>query len=440
MQSRREFLKLLGLAVGATFTGCGSSGTDSFAVSNTQLPLAYRFVPLVNAGTVLPRSSSILAQAVDDGPPFLGGVMVNDLRHVCFHANDQAQRKGVFEVDYDADGNTAPIKHLLQEGDVLEDGSVIDDISGGYLNNDDEAVFVVNDADGVACMQVSRGLDSFETFFGEYDTISDGGQLDGDMQPEVGLADNGDLLFVCCGKNEEGIDVGESLYYLPKDTASQTTMLLSENDMIPGTSCAFRSFGFAEIDSNGTYLVQGCAAPLEADLTSEASSGLTYLAMGRIGEDPEILVADPSLGISDAIQGTVMMAARMGQLGCGFICQTDSEHTQLYLDKQMLLQSASDGTGSLSPRNQPIVSFFPPVFGPDGLMLVQVFTTTGTEILAYHNQRFSTLLARGDLIGGKQIEMILFGCLPHAINVHGEFVAVVEFTDGESAVILGMPV
>jgi len=397
-------------------------------------------VPLVNAGAVLPRSSSIIAQASDDAAPFLGGVMINDLRHVCFHANDQAQRKGVFEVDYDADGNTAPIKHLLQEGDVLADGTVVDDISGGYLNNEDEAVFVVNDSDGVASMQVSRGLDSFETFFGEYDTVSDGGQLDGELQPEVGLADNGDLLFVCCGKNEEGVEIGESLYYLPKDTASETTRLLSENDLIPGSNCAFRSFGLAEIGNDGSYLVQGCAAPLEADLTSETSSGLTYLAMGQVGEEPEILVADPTLGISGAIQGTVCMGARMSEIGCGFICQTDSDHTQLYLDKRKLLEASIDGTGSLSPRNQPIVSFFPPVFGPNGMMLVQVFTATGTEILAYDGQSFSTVLARGDFIGGKQVEMILFGCLPHAINVHGEFVAVVEFTNGESAVVVGMPV
>ncbi|MFA5504765.1 MAG: hypothetical protein WC314_25435 [Vulcanimicrobiota bacterium] len=440
MQSRREFLKLLGLAVGASFTGCGSSGGDSFVRNGGQAPLAYRFVPLVNAGAVLPRSSSIIAQASDDAAPFLGGVMINDLRHVCFHANDQAQRKGVFEVDYDADGNTAPIKHLLQEGDVLADGTVVDDISGGYLNNEDEAVFVVNDSDGVASMQVSRGLDSFETFFGEYDTVSDGGQLDGELQPEVGLADNGDLLFVCCGKNEEGVEIGESLYYLPKDTASETTRLLSENDLIPGSNCAFRSFGLAEIGNDGSYLVQGCAAPLEADLTSETSSGLTYLAMGQVGEEPEILVADPTLGISGAIQGTVCMGARMSEIGCGFICQTDSDHTQLYLDKRKLLEASIDGTGSLSPRNQPIVSFFPPVFGPNGMMLVQVFTATGTEILAYDGQSFSTVLARGDFIGGKQVEMILFGCLPHAINVHGEFVAVVEFTNGESAVVVGMPV
>lgn len=440
MQSRREFLKLLGLAVGATFTGCGSGGSDMVASSGGQLPIAYHFVPLINSGKALPRSSSILAQATDDGPPFLGGVMVNDLRHVCFHANDQAQMKGVYEIDYGADGKVAPVKHLLREGDVLANGSVIDDISGGYLNNNDEAVFVVNDSDGMACMQVSRGLGSFETFFGEYDTISNGGQLDGDLQPEVGLADNGDLLFVCCGKNDEGIDIGESLYYLPKDTAAQTTRLISENDLIPGSNCAFRSFGFAEIDNAGTYLVQGSAARLEADLTSETSSGLTYLARGRVGEEPEILVADPSLGITDAIQGTVCMAARMGDLGCGFICQTDPDHTQLYLDKQLLLSASIDGTGSLSPRYQPIISFFPPVFGPDKTMLVQVFTTTGTEILAYHNQSFYTILGRGDYIGGKQVEMILFGCLPHGVNKHGEFVAVVEFTDGESSVIVGMPV
>ena len=437
MQSRREFLKLLGLAVGATFTGCGSSGGGSLVSGSPPAPIAYRFVTLAGSGAVLPRSSAILTQTTGGGPPFLGGVMVNDLRHVCFHANDQAQRKGVFEVDYDADGNTSPLKHLVQEGDTLPDGRVIDDISGGYLNNNDEFACVVSDAEGEAVMYVSRGLDDFEPFFQEYDTLSEDAALEGELQPEVGLADNGDLLFNGSGRDPQGTSIGECLYYLPKDDASDTTRLLSENDLIPGTNCTFRSFGLCEIGNDGSYLAQGSAESLESQ---EDIPGLSYLASGRVGENPEILVADPALGIADAIQGTVFMAARLGENGIGFVCQTDPEHTQLYLNKEKLLDAAVQGSGSLTPRGAKIISFFPPVFGPNGLMLVQVFTTTGTEILSFDGQSFSTVLATGDVIRGQRVAMILFGCLPHAINVHGEFVAVVEYTDGDSAVLLGMPV
>ncbi len=441
MQSRRDFLKLLGMAVGASFTGCGDGGGVDFVDGGGgSAPIAYRFIPLASSGGVLPRST-ILTRASDEAAPFLGGVMINDRRHVCFHANDTTGRKGVFEVDYDAAGSTSELKHLIQEGDVLPDGTLVDDVSGGYLNNEDELVFVVKNPDADASLHVSRGGGTFERMFKEYEAISSECTLDGDLQPEVGLADNGDLLFVCCCKNQEGTALGEALCYTPKDTASDTVRLLTENELLPGSNCAIRTFGFCEIGNDGSYLVQGCAAPVEADPTSDSQNiPASYLACGRVGENLEVLVADPSLGISGAIQGSVYMAARLGDSGYGFVCQTDSDKTQLYLNKKKLLDAASDGTGSVTPRGQRIVSMFPPVFGPNGLMLVQVFTTDGTEILAYDGQAFSTVLAQGDIIDGRVVAMILFGCLPHGINAYGEFAMVVEYSNGESAVVLGMPV
>lgn len=445
MHNRRDFLRYLGLAVGATLTACGGSGgVNGGTVGNFNngfSPLGYRFVPLASAGGVLPKST-ILAKGTDQASPFLGGVMINDKRHVCFHANDETLLKGVFEVDYDANGNASEVKHLIQEGDVLPDGTVVNDISGGYLNNQDELVFVVTDAEGNSSLQVSRGLGEFQPMFKEYQTVSSDCILDGDLQPEVGLADNGDLLFVCCGKDQEGTSLGEALYYTPRDTASNTVKLLGENELLPGTNCAIRTFGFCEVGADGSYLVQGRAATTESGNANDGdtTSGQSYLVSGRVGENPEILVADPALGISGAIQGSVIMAARLCDSGYGFVCQTDSDNTQLYLNKTRLLDAATDGTGSVSPRGQRILSMFPPVFGPNGLMLVQVFTENGTEILSYNGQTFTSILGSGDTIQGKTVAMILFGCLPHGINAYGEFAVVVEYSDGDSAILLGIPV
>ena len=403
--------------------------------------MGYRFIPLANAGGVLPKST-ILAKGTEQATPFIGGVMINDRRHVCFQANDASQKKGLFEVDYSASGTTSPVKHLIQEGDVLPDGTVVDDISGGYLNNSDEVAVVVTDPDGRCSLQVSQDLGAFEPRFKDYQNVSPNCVLDGDMQPELGLADNGDLLFVCCGKDQEGTAFGEALYYCPKDKASDTVKLIGENELLPGSSCSIRTLGFCEMGQNGSFLVQGCAATTESGnaLDGDTTSGLSYLAAGRAGEAPEVLVADPALGISGAVQGSVNMSARLGDNGYGFVCQTTSDKTQLYLNKTKLLDAATDATASTSPRGQKIISMFPPVFGPNGLMLVQVFTRAGTEILSYNGQTFSTVLGTGDTIEGKTVSMILFGCLPHGINAFGEFVVVVEYVGGDSAILLGMPV
>jgi len=445
MHHRRDFLRYLGIAVGATLTGCGGdSGSGGFGGgfggSGGAAPSGYRFVPLANAGGVLPKST-ILAKGTEQASPFIGGVMINDRRHVCFQANDASERKGVFEIDYDAQGSTSPVKHLIQEGDVLPDGTVVKDVSGGYLNNADELVFVVTDPTGHCTMQVSHQLGPFETKFKDYQTVSPNCILDGDMQPEVGLADNGDLLFVCCGKDEEGTAIGEALYYCPRDVTGDTVKLIGENELLPGTNCCIRTMGCCEMGKNGNYLVQGSAATTESgnSVDGDTTSGLTYLAAGRVGESPEVLVADPALGISGAIQGSINMGARLGDGACGFVCQTNSDKTQLYLNKTKLLDASTDGSGSLTPRGQRIISMLPPVFGPNGLILVEVFTKVGCEILAYNGSTFSSVLGTGDIVNGKTIAMILFGCLPHAINSFGEFVVVVEYSDGDSAILLGMP-
>ena len=81
MHNRRDFLKFLGLAVGASLSGCGSSSQEFFGEGGgTPVANAYRFVPLASSGQALPNKLAILAQATNDDLPFMGGVMINDLR------------------------------------------------------------------------------------------------------------------------------------------------------------------------------------------------------------------------------------------------------------------------------------------------------------------------------------------------------------------------
>ncbi len=97
-------------------------------------PNAYRFVPLLASGATLPGRRVVLAQSTSDGGlPFMGAVMVNDRRHVCFHATDQAGKQGVYQLDYESDGQSSPIEPLIVEGDRLDDGTVVDTVYAGDL-------------------------------------------------------------------------------------------------------------------------------------------------------------------------------------------------------------------------------------------------------------------------------------------------------------------
>lgn len=437
MHNRRDFLRMLGLTAGGTLIGCGGSGATS-GFSTNSVPNAYNFMPIVTSGTSLPNRSSIRARVDDGRPPFIGAVAVNDLRHICFHANDEVGKTGVYRLDYDSSGGTSEIQSLLQEGQVLADGTVVDIVSPGDLNNSDDFVFVVEDPEGRKNVQYSKGGAPFERLCTSYQDLSDEARLYGEFHPELCLTQGGDLMFCCSYRNGEGNLQGEGLFYVPNGTASQTKRVLSREQLLPGTSSAIRTFGLFDVRPGGNYLCLGSAAPLE-DLP-ENGEPMTYLVRGRVGEEPETLVASPGLGDSSAIQGSVYMGPRLGDSGYGAIVQSDRNKTAFWFNGKKLLEADFEQGGSLTPRGAKIVSMFPPVFGPDGLVFIQVFTLQGTEILVYDGQQFSTVLASGQLINGKTLGMIIFGALPHCINAHGDLVCVADFTDGQSSILLGRPV
>lgn len=404
-------------------------------------PNAYRFVPLLASGATLPGRRVVLAQSTSDGGlPFMGAVMVNDRRHVCFHATDQAGKQGVYQLDYESDGQSSPIEPLIVEGDRLDDGTVVDTVYAGDLNNHDDTVFVVKDPDGKQSLQYSEGKKRFQRLLTPYDNLSSEVRLYGDLQSYVALSGAGDMLMVCNYRDQDGHAEGEGLVYIPKKSASSARLILSKDQLLPGTASAARTFGLYDLRPDGDYLVHGSAAPLESGAEETGGTPMTYVVRGRVGEHPETLVAHPSLGSQSAIPGSVSMAPRLSQDGFGAVVQSDENRTTLWINQNRLLEADFAQGGSLSPRGAKIFSMFPPVFGPRGLVFVEVFTSNGAELLVHDGQRFSTVLATGDTIGGKQVEMILFGALPHCVNSVGELVAVVEFSDGESAIILGMPI
>jgi hypothetical protein len=443
MHNRRDFLRRLGLAAGATLIGCGGSsenGTVS-GFSSTSLPNAFQFTPLVTSGTTLPNQSSIRAKSGDGGPPFIGAVMVNDRRHVCFHANDETGKMGVYRIDYDVNGSIgaisglSDIQSLVKEGQTLPDGTLVDIISPGDLNNSDDCVFVIEDPEGRKTVQYSKGGAPFERLCTGYQDLSDEARLYGELHSDLCLSGGGDLMFSCACRNADGNLDGDGLFYVPHQSISLTKRVLSRQQLLPGTSSAIRTFGLFDIRPGGNYLCLGSAAPLEDEVDN--GEQLTYLVRGRVGEEPETLVASPRLGDSKAIQGSVFMGPRLGDLDYGAIVQTNRDKTAFWLGGKKLLDADFQTGGSISPRGAKIISMFPPVFGPNGLVFIQVFTTVGTEILVYDGRGFATVLASGDHVNGKALGMIIFGALPHCINAYGDLVCVADFVGGESSILLG---
>jgi hypothetical protein len=430
---------MLGLAVGASLSGCG--GSESFQFTGAQgsvTPNAYQFVPLIGSGDNLPNLQAIRAQGGAEGPPFVGAVMVNDKRHVCFHANDQSGRSGAYRVDYDSNGQTtSTTQKLIREGDTLPDGTVVEDLYPGDINSLDELAFVVDSPEGERTLQYSKDGAPFERLCSSYSKISDEADLFGQLHADITLANNSSkLVFSCCHRSGD-TNEGPALFYAPLDNLSATRKLLSSAQLLPGTTATLDTIGLFDLDDQDNYIVLGSAHTV--DVGQLDGQYLTCLIKGRLGEDPETLVASPELGIPSAIQGSVYSGPRLNGSEYGIIVQKDESKTEFWLSGNKLLNADFDQGGDLSPRGGGILSMFPPVFGPNGLLYMQLFTTQGIELVVYDGVRFSTILGTGDIVAGRALQDFLFGALPHCVNAHGDLVCVAEFSDGQSAILLGTP-
>ncbi len=452
MHSRRDFLKLLSMAVGVTLSGCGE-GTSQTAggspVDPLLAPMAYGYRVLVRSGQDLPSGRSFQARSADGEPPFMGAVMLNDRRHIYFHALDEANNRGIYRLDLDEAGAPGEITNLIREGSVLADGTVVADFSDGEINNSDDLLVAVEDANGVTTLQYAQNGGGFRPLAKSFGELSGNVKLAGYVCQTQSIADDGSILFVADYLDSDGICEGEGLFLMPSGQPDQTRLLLANEQLVPGTSSAIQTFDVCELGPGGLYLVRGSASAT-AGLASADANGkpLTYLLAGRLGETPRLVAIDPALGSPG--QGYALASSFMcprigynsekGSMTLGAILQLDENRTQLWLDDQVLIEADLAGGGSRSPQGSRIVSILPPVFGPRGLVYFQVFTEDGMELLLYDGVNTRTLLSRGDDFNGQKIETILFGSLPEAVNSHGEFVTIVELSDGETDILLGYPI
>jgi hypothetical protein len=460
MQSRRDFLKLLGMAMGASLSGCGGSGNDgTFSGSANPTPLAYRYVKLIKSGDPLPGGARLaprvaysLTSTGDSPPPFMGAVTLTDSRHVYFHALDENQTRGIYRIDVDANGSRSEVKEVIREGSVLPDGTVVKDFSDGDVNNGDDFVLVVENPEGTYSIQYAAGGASFSTIARSGDTLGNV-KLAEDIDQYQAVADDGNIIFVAEFMDDAGDCQGEGLFVMPAGRPEQAQRLLAKGDLLPGTTSVIESFGATEITNDGIYLAQGSGRPAAG--SDPSGQPQTFLLRGRIGETPELLTLYRGLGTTtQTLQASAFMCPRLSSAGTGFVLQItgNPDQTQMWFTgpgaprtsrRLLLTADISGGSGARtqrSPRGARILSFLPPVFGPNGLLYFEVFTDEGMEIVLWDGANFQTILARGDVIDGKRVETIIFGSLPDCVNANGDFAAIVEFDDGETDVYLGMPV
>lgn len=448
LHNRRDFLKLLGGAFGAVWlSGCGGSDFSSPITGNSLiLPTTYRLTPVFQSGTPLPGGSSVLVAAQgasNQDLPFPGGLLLNDQSQLFFHAVDNVGRLGIYRVDLNSANPSATIAKVIRNGDVLPDGNTAVHHSCGDLNNNNDFLIAIKTANGLNSLYLSRELGPLNRVLSAFDSLDSGITLHGHIKGSATLHDDSDFLFTSNFYDPtRSRGNSQGLFFVPKADTSKAELLLASGDLLPGLEATVNTIGHSQLHSQGRFVVHGAASPLSGQ---SSNPHLSYVLRGKVNEEHQLLGFHPDLPHSQMMptsvaMGTAVMSPRLGHSSHSTLVHLSTNESELRVDGRVVYLAQAPGGASLSPRGNPIVSMLPPVFGPSGLFLVQLFTTQGMELVVSNGTQSATVMARGDKLDGQTINTILCGALARGANRRAEFATVVEFTNKQHAIVLGTPV
>src|SRR4051794_21094778 len=189
--SRRDFLSLVGVALGGVVLARGSAyGSDGGhwggpGGGGSSLPNGYRFFRIL---TVQGTANPVGRIARLDG-----GVMINDHSEILFHARNTDGRYGVYELTMDYSGAApaiAGMRTVVEEGDTLPDGRTVGKIARGDTNANGSFAAVIEttkDTPGVYVEKNKGGLQPLVSFL---DPVPSGGGNFGAFFGDLALHDN----------------------------------------------------------------------------------------------------------------------------------------------------------------------------------------------------------------------------------------------------------
>ncbi len=448
-KSRRDFLKLMGAALGGvTLSSCGSSdGPSGGAGFYGALPSGYRYYRVFNIGEHLPNN------AVCDSLP--GSAMINDRNEIYFHAAETNGEIGCYELVMDYSGERPTItsmRTVIHDGDQLPDGHRVKRIRQSDISRHGTFVTVARlegtSGQGVY-LEKRKGF--FSRVVGFLDKIPGKNGIFSQAFGDVDVHDNNDILLAARFTYNETNRPHQGLFFFPGgQNDKQARLVAFDSDLTPDADGIIRSFGLVDLNDGGNYVVQANVqyAGLGTSETKQPASDSfgTALFMGNTAADaPSTLLAPAkAMGVSPAAKasgllssaGDVIYGPRIGSFqNPAHIVHLSENDLALYYNGVLVLQ-----TGDLSPNGYPVSTFGAPVIGDEGLLYYTIATSDDVELCAYNGNDNITILSRGDAIeDGSVVNDITFGMQTEHVDMHGKLCFIAEFEDASSAVVVGIP-
>ena len=446
MQPRRDFLKLFAASTGGLLlSSCGSSSGGTAGGSfggGSGGPNGYRFIPLMNTGQTLPDGRTLEA--------LLGGVLINGSGQILFHGSTPAGM-GLYELtpDYGALSDLVvnqpvSLRKIVAQGDRLPGGEVALGVGVAVSNSRRSHAVLVRHDQNTRTLYLEKNAGGLSPVAGFRTRLPIAGGLRlGGIFGDLDINEQDDLLVVDHFTRDGRNASGQGLFLLKQGAVgSNSQLLLSTEDLLPEAQGAVAGLGLVDLNSLGSYVAHvGGPALVPLQPEDPPAQGLLQ---GSI-HDPlsSALLAAPSSfqanprGSSVFTPGSSVYGARLAELSdtVAHIVHQTQQQQALFVNGQQLLQ-----VGDVSPGGSRVQSFSGPVLSPQGDLFGVVITEDGHELATLSRSGARVLLSRGDLIGRRTVNSIVFGLHSDQVDGQGRLVLVSEFMDGSSAIVLGLPV
>lgn len=467
MQSRRDFMKILGVSLGSAVLA-QACGSDS-KFSDPTIPNGYVYYRLVTSGDELPGTGGATLARIP------GSVMINHVNEIYFYGVDSTGATGVYELKVDYSGLRPFVwqkRKVVREGDVLKDGAIVAAINSvdiSYSGNFTAVVEIVADAtvnhadhaEGGNLSRLYREIDdcSLEPVAGFLGKLPGMGGAFGATMGDVAMHGDSDISVVAHYSPEDAAISHQGVFYLHQGTVSDRgNLLASTADLIPGAEGSFTGFGLIDVNDKGDFAVQGYGGDAEnvSTLKSALKSGAPVTAVtvsmiiaGNVKNPAAKVVvgASPALKLSArALKSAVMPAGemvygpRMGAAGLvSSIVHLNEGSTALLRNGSMLAS-----TGGVTPTGNAILGVATPVVGQSGLLFHMAGTKNGNELIVNNGDSSRTILTTGDIIeDGFILADFQFGFMPKQSDHRERIVLSADLYDknenSSHALIVGIP-
>lgn len=447
MMRRRDFIKLMGGALGAVaLTSCGNSGNSDEAPI-APIPNGYTFYKVLSSGDALPGGNTLGA--------IPGTVMLNNANEVHFYGIDQTSTNGFYELLMDFNGSrpvVAQKRKVVREGDVLKDSKVVTQVNMADTNRHGSFAATVQADDKLTGLYLEREKQGLEPVAGFLTPLPGGGGKFGANFGDLDLHDNDDILIVSHFAPSDTIQGHQGLFHLPGGEVNQQGRIVtSTRDQIPGTDSSLTGIGLVDMHDNGNYVMQAYSnasqilqtanmsgANMNAIAPSMLMGGNVKNTFSRAlkSSSPALKTLGKSAFLADVPVGAIKYGPRIGASNnAAFVIHVNDNHHVLHYNGKQIVE-----VGSVTPLGNVIASLSAPVVGSDGLLYYQASTDKGLELMVYNGPELRTILSKDDMVDGSVLRSFFHGFLPDQVDSCGRLVLTGDFEDGSTSIIIGIPI